>query len=160
MELYTPFEWKEGISGNTIVSAVRLNALEQAAGAASSDLSGRLSAGTLNGEFDSKYEKPNPGIPSTDMTTEVQTSLAKADEALPGNYQPSSTSISDATVIGKTLITTPDAATARDAIGAGTSNLALGATSSDAMAGNAIVTLAAATTLPVGLANGTLIARY
>ena len=45
-------------------------------------------------------------------------------------------SITDATTIGKALIRAVDAAAARSAIGAGTSNLALGTTSSTAKAGD------------------------
>jgi hypothetical protein len=45
-------------------------------------------------------------------------------------------SISDATAVGKALIRAVDAAAARTAIGAGTSNLALGTTSSTAKAGD------------------------
>ena len=45
-------------------------------------------------------------------------------------------SISDATTVGKALIRAVDAAAARTAIGAGTSNLALGTTSSTAKAGD------------------------
>ena len=45
-------------------------------------------------------------------------------------------SITDATTIGKALIRAADAAAARSAIGAGTSNLAIGTTSSTAKAGD------------------------
>lgn len=45
-------------------------------------------------------------------------------------------SITDATVVGKSLVRATDAATARTAIGAGTSNLAVGTTAGTALAGN------------------------
>lgn len=44
--------------------------------------------------------------------------------------------ISDASTVGKSVMTAADAAAARTAIGAGTSNLALGTTASTAAAGN------------------------
>jgi len=44
--------------------------------------------------------------------------------------------ISDATTVGRSVLTAADAATARTAIGAGTSSLALGTTSTTAKAGN------------------------
>lgn len=47
-----------------------------------------------------------------------------------------SAGISDATAIGKLLIKATDAAAARTAIGAGTSNIAIGTTASTAKAGN------------------------
>ena len=53
-----------------------------------------------------------------------------------GDYQPSSSNISDSTTVGRALIVAVDAATARTAIGAGTSNLAIGTTSTTAKAGD------------------------
>lgn len=44
--------------------------------------------------------------------------------------------ITDATAVGKSVIKAADAAAARQAIGAGTSNLKVGATAADAKAGN------------------------
>ncbi len=51
--------------------------------------------------------------------------------------------ISDATTVGKDVLTADDAAAARAAIGAGTSSLAIGTTSTTAMAGNLAATTAA-----------------
>lgn len=68
--------------------------------------------------------------------------------------------LSGATTVGKAVMKATDAATARAAIGAGTSDLAVGTDGTDAMRGNAIIPLAAATTLPTGLPDYTLIARY
>jgi hypothetical protein len=53
-----------------------------------------------------------------------------------GDYQPASTNISDATATGRSLITAADAPTARTAIGAGTSSLVIGTTSTTAAAGD------------------------
>ncbi|MFD7247957.1 hypothetical protein ACFV6Y_39180 [Streptomyces massasporeus] len=59
-----------------------------------------------------------------------------AGNAKPGNYQPTAAQISDASAVGRSVLTATDAAAARTAIGAGTSSLALGASASQAAAGN------------------------
>lgn len=61
-----------------------------------------------------------------------------ATTAKAGNYQPTTANISDASTIGKTILTASDATAVRTAIGAGTgnSNLAIGTTASTAAAGN------------------------
>lgn len=51
-----------------------------------------------------------------------------------------SSQITDATTVGKAVLTAADAAAARTAIGAGTSSLVIGTTSTTAMAGNAAAT--------------------
>ena len=51
----------------------------------------------------------------------------------------SSDDITDATVVGKAVLTATDAAAARSAIGAGTSSLALGTTSTTALAGDTAI---------------------
>lgn len=53
-----------------------------------------------------------------------------------GAYQPTAANISDATTIGRTVLTSVDAAAVRTAIGAGTSNLVIGTTSTTAKAGD------------------------
>lgn len=54
-----------------------------------------------------------------------------------GETEPiTSDSITDATTVGKSVLTAEDAAAARTAIGAGTSNLVLGSGASQAAAGN------------------------
>lgn len=62
--------------------------------------------------------------------------------------------ITDATTVGKSVLTAADAAAARAAIGAGTSSLAIGTTSTTALAGNTAIppayTLPAATTSVIG----------
>ena len=62
-----------------------------------------------------------------------------------------SAEITDATAVGRSVLTAADATTARTAIGAGTSNLALGTTESTALAGNTAIP-AAASTAPAALA--------
>lgn len=61
--------------------------------------------------------------------------LAKAIEG-GGDVEITSESISDASAVGKELLTASTAAAARTAIGAGTSSLAIGTTASTAKAGN------------------------
>ncbi len=105
--------------GATTVGKGVLVAVDAAAGRTA------LGAGT--------YSKPSGGIPSTDFTTAVQTSLAAANSAL---QSVSAAGISDSTATGRSVLTAATAAAARTAIGAGTSDLALGTTSTTALAGN------------------------
>lgn len=71
-----------------------------------------------------------------------------ATTAKAGNYQPTAANISDASEIGRTVLTAADANAVRSAIGAGTSNLALGTTASTAKAGNYVPTWAEVTGKP------------
>lgn len=65
-----------------------------------------------------------------------------------------SSQITDATTVGKGVLTAADPTAARAVIGAGTSDLALGTTASTAMAGNTTIppayTLPVATTAAIG----------
>lgn len=52
----------------------------------------------LKNEINGKYSKPSDGIPKTDLASEVQTSLGKADTALqsvPSNYVTNTTYSAD-----------------------------------------------------------------
>ncbi len=62
------------------------------------------------------YTAPAGGIPKTDLAAAVQTSLGKADSAV---QSVSSTSITDATVTGRSLLTATDAAAVRAAAALG-----------------------------------------
>lgn len=62
--------------------------------------------------------------------------------------------ITDATTIGKSVLRATDAAAARTAIGAGTSNLAIGTTASTAKAGNYVPAWADVTSKPAVIAAG------
>jgi hypothetical protein len=74
-----------------------------------------------------------------------------------GNYAPTSADISDATATGKGLLTAADAAAARTAIGAGTSNLVIGTTSTTAKAGDYAPAISDVTGLQAALnAKGTV----
>ena len=77
--------------------------------------------------FDQVVEKPETYPP----TIGTSATTAKA-----GNYQPTAANISDATSVGRAVLTADDAAAARSAIGAGTSSLAIGAGATQAAAGN------------------------
>lgn len=78
-----------------------------------------------------------------------------ATTAKAGNYQPTAANISDASEIGRTVLTAADANAVRSAIGAGTSDLALGTTASTAKAGNYVPTWAEVTGKPTFLTIGT-----
>ncbi|MCG5431248.1 hypothetical protein LV457_02950 [Mycobacterium sp. MYCO198283] len=59
-----------------------------------------------------------------------------AGTAKPGDWKPAAADVTDSTVTGRAVLTAADAAAARSAIGAGTSNLAIGTTGATAAAGN------------------------
>lgn len=71
------------------------------------------------------------GTGNSNLAIGTTSTTAKA-----GDYQPTVANISDATVIGRTVLTSIDAAAVRTAIGAGTSSLAIGTTSTTAKAGD------------------------
>jgi len=70
----------------------------------------------------------------------VRQLAAQIEEGVGGEI--TSESITDATDVGKSVLTAEDAEAARTAIGAGTSNLAVGSGASDAKAGNYVPTTA------------------
>ncbi|MDD7813705.1 hypothetical protein PP713_14135 [Mycobacterium sp. CSUR Q5927] len=86
-----------------------------------------------------KVERAKIGTLASLTTTEKSNLVAAINElvtTIGSGGSIDADSITDATTIGKALIRAVDAATARSAIGAGTSNLALGTTSSTAKAGD------------------------
>lgn len=86
-----------------------------------------------------KVERAKIGTLANLTTTEKSNLVAAINEvvaAVGSGGSIDADSISDATTIGKALIRAVDAAAARSAIGAGTSSLALGTTSSTAKAGD------------------------
>lgn len=86
-----------------------------------------------------KAERAKIGTLASLSTTEKSNLVAAINEVLAAVGSGGSIdadSISDATTVGKALIRATDAAAARTAIGAGTSNLALGTSSSTAKAGD------------------------
>lgn len=70
-------------------------------------------------------------LTATDAAAARSATGAKAD-----SWKPASADISDATSVGQSVLTAADKTAARSAIGAGTSDLALGTTSTTALAGN------------------------
>ena len=81
----------------------------------------------------------------------ILTELSKGS----GETNVSSDNITDATAIGKNIITADSASSVRTLIGAGTSNLALGTTASTAKAGNYVPTWGEVTGKPAFLTIGT-----
>lgn len=69
-------------------------------------------------------------------TASIRTIGTGALQAKAGNYQPTAANISDSTTVGRAVLTAADAAAGRTAIGAGTSSLAIGTTSTTAKAGD------------------------
>ncbi|HWT63346.1 MAG TPA: hypothetical protein VN150_12280 [Ochrobactrum sp.] len=72
------------------------------------------------------------GVPPV-LANEIAKQITEADG---GPTSVTTAQISDATTLGRSVMTAADQAAARTAIGAGTSNLALGTTASTAKAGN------------------------
>lgn len=100
---------------------------------------------SIKTETGKKYEKPSSGIPSSDIEDDFVKSVNGNTPDTAGNViitvsggsgATSVDQISDATVVGKSVLKSADAAAVRTAIGAGTSNIALGTTSTTAAAGN------------------------
>jgi hypothetical protein len=71
------------------------------------------------------------GAGTSDLVIGTTSTTAKA-----GNYQPTAANISDSTTVGRAVLTAVDGPAARTAIGAGSSNLNLGTTSTTAAAGD------------------------
>lgn len=94
----------------------------------------------------------------TSLSTTNKTSLVAAINEVAATVASGGTiladAITDATTIGKNVLRATDAAAARTAIGAGTSNLAIGTTASTAKAGNYTPTWADVTGKPVVIAAG------
>lgn len=87
-----------------------------------------------SGEFG--YETDTKKLKLGDGTT-AWTALAYFDDkSAPISHTHTASQISDSTTVGRSVLTAADAAAARSAIGAGTSSLALGTTSSTAMRGD------------------------
>lgn len=90
-----------------------------------------------------------------------QVSVAWADvTGKPSTFPPSThthtaAQISDASAVGRSVLTAADAAAARTAIGAGTSNLAIGTTASTAAAGNHTHAASAVSTAAITGVTGT-----
>lgn len=93
-----------------------------------------LALGEMGFETDSLKFKVGDGISAWNVLSyaNITDVSGKADTV----HTHTASQISDSTATGRSVLTAADAAAARTAIGAGTSNLALGTTGTTAMAGN------------------------
>jgi hypothetical protein len=122
-------------TGRSLLTAATAAAAQTALGATTigkAILTAADAAGVRTAISAGTYSKPGTGIPLADFATSIQTSLGKADSAL---QVVASNLISDASTIGKSILTAADAAAVRSAIGAGTSNVTIGTTTGTALAG-------------------------
>jgi hypothetical protein len=76
------------------------------------------------------------GTPTFTADGALVQALVKGTPSGGGSGEVTSADITDATSVGRSVLTAADAAAARTAIGAGTSNLTIGTTASTAKAGN------------------------
>lgn len=94
--------------------------------------------GTIIVSWDEVTDKPSTFTPSTH--THETSQITGLDTALngkaPNTHTHTADDISDSTIIGKSVLKAADASAARTAIGAGTSNLVIGSTSTTAKAGD------------------------
>ena len=129
---YTPQTWTDG-SSSTPLSAARLNHMESgiASAAATADAarpatwkpaSTDITDSTATGRSVLTAASAAAARGAIGAGTSSLVLGSASDTAKPGDYQPTSTDVSDATDVGRTLMTAADAAAARAAIGAGTSS--------------------------------------
>ena len=136
---------KQNWTDRDTVTATFLNQLASAVNSAVASLAG-------------KYTKPAGGIPASDLAgnvldkttadtiypakptgTPTGSKYLRDDnswQSVPSGGATTVDGLTDATTVGKAVVKATDAATARAAIGAGTSSLTLGSTASTAAAGN------------------------
>lgn len=95
------------------------------------DITGATTVGKAVLTGDQAAARTAIGAGTSSLALGTSSSTAKA-----GDYQPTAANISDASTVGKNVLTAVDAAAARTAIGAGTSSLAIGTTGSTAKAGD------------------------
>ncbi len=90
-------------------------------------------------------DKSDVGLANVDNTSDANKPVSTAtqtalDDVAASVHDPAAADISDSTATGRSLLTAADAAAARTVIGAGTSNLAIGLTSTTAKAGDYVPT--------------------
>ncbi|MGP0885512.1 hypothetical protein [Serratia sp. CY74308] len=142
-------KWPIFTGNNTQVNAVKISAIrQQDNGYGVITPESGYPAVTVTDSFMRDWKPVVGGYLVQDATGQLVFMSAAAFEA---QYTPggggdvTSADITDATAVGRQVLTAANAAAARTAIGAGTSSLALGTTASTALAGNG--TAAAATKL-------------
>ena len=123
-------------TGRSVLTASSAAAARTAIGAGTSNVAIGTTAGTA-----ADAQSTSDALAGKEPTVPAGTSGQYYDgtktwKALPTGGAVTADSITDATAVGKSLIRATDAPTARTAIGAGTSNLALGTTAGTAKAGN------------------------
>ncbi len=141
-------KWPIFTGNNTQVNAVKIGAIrQQDNGYGVITPEGGYPAVTVTDSFMRDWKPVVGGYLVQDATGQLVFMSAAAFEAqyTPGGGDVTSADITDATSVGRQVLTAANAAAARTAIGAGTSSLALGTTASTALAGNG--TAAAATKL-------------
>ena len=126
---YTKTIWQV----DDVITADKLNNIEE--GIKSVEDNG-LTIGTTASTAKAGNYVPTWSEITSKPSTFTPTIGTTATTAKAGNYQPTTANISDATAIGRTILTANDAGAVRTAIGAGTSSLAIGTAASTAAAGN------------------------
>lgn len=116
--------------GRSLMTAADASTARGLIGAGTSSLTlGTTSTTALAGN----YAPPADGAAGT---ATMRTLGTGSTQAAAGNHTHTASAISDSTTVGRSVLMAADAATARSAIGAGTSSLAIGTTSSTAKAGD------------------------
>lgn len=116
--------WVDAASGGGAITSV--NGKTGVVVLSASDVGAAPTTRTVNGHAlsaDVTVSKADVGLSNVDNTADTAKSFAASQ-------------ISNSTTVGRSVVTAADATAARTAIGAGTSNLAIGTTSTTAMAGN------------------------
>lgn len=122
--------------GTTALTKVVADTLYQPLGVGGATTVDELTDATAVGKavvkaVDAAAARTAIGAGTSSLALGTTSTTAKA-----GDYQPTAANISDSTATGRSVLTAASAAAARTAIGAGTSSLAVGTTSTDAKAGN------------------------
>lgn len=142
-------KWPIFTGNNTQVNAVKISAIrQQDNGYGAITPEGGYPVVTVTDSFMRDWKPAVGGYLVQDATGQLVFMSAATFEAQftpGGGGDVTSADITDATTVGRQVLTAANQTAARTAIGAGTSNLALGATASTALAGNG--TAAAATKL-------------
>lgn len=148
-----PGDWQptvDNINGSTVVGRSVLRAADPAAvrevigaGTGSSNLElGTTATTAKSGDWLPSWGdvtgKPSVFLPSshTHVITDVTNLQSALDGKASSTHSHTAAQISDATAVGRNVLTATDAAAARSAIGAGTSSLAIGTAAGTAAAGN------------------------
>lgn len=128
------------VTGRAVLIATDAAAARTAIGAGTSNLTlGTTSTTAKAGDY--APTKSDVGLGNVDNTSDVNKPISTAtqtalDAKASSTHTHTASQISDATTTGRAVVTATDAAAARAAIGAGSSNLTIGTTSTTAKAGD------------------------